>query len=181
MRKIIKEEVNAQLSQILSQAISNVATLVIEKNITKSLEAAVLTRSSSQPQSSYEAAATLSEFELTKILIKEIYTMHWSRDDKDKDKDPSDGSDRRIKRRKSSKEAEPSRDSRSKENKSSSISKDAFKSQYKSFSKFAHAEEPSHTVEDLVMQHDQEFATRDNDEQPTDMEVTKADWFKKPE
>ncbi|GJR16736.1 hypothetical protein Tco_0965263 [Tanacetum coccineum] len=45
----------------------------------------------------------------------------------------------------------------------------------------AHAEEPSHTVEDPGMQQDQEFITGDNDEQPADKEVTKADWFKKPE
>ncbi|GJX79817.1 hypothetical protein Tco_0327966 [Tanacetum coccineum] len=42
-------------------------------------------------------------------------------------------------------------------------------------------EEPSHTIEDSSMQQDQEFVTRDNDEQPADKEVTKADWFKKPE
>nr|GEY28614.1 hypothetical protein [Tanacetum cinerariifolium] len=69
MRTIIKEEVNTQLPQIFPQAISDVATLVIEKNVNESLKAVVLTRSSSQPQSSYEAAATLSEFELKKILI----------------------------------------------------------------------------------------------------------------
>nr|GEY32684.1 hypothetical protein [Tanacetum cinerariifolium] len=72
VRKIIKEEVNTRLSQILPQAISDVATPVIEKNVTESLEAAVLTRSSSQPQSSYEAAATLFEFKLTKILIDKM-------------------------------------------------------------------------------------------------------------
>ncbi|GKB43043.1 hypothetical protein Tco_0887985 [Tanacetum coccineum] len=38
VRTIIKEEVNAQLPQILTQAISDVATLVIEKNVTESLE-----------------------------------------------------------------------------------------------------------------------------------------------
>ncbi|GJV16898.1 hypothetical protein Tco_1362221 [Tanacetum coccineum] len=42
------------------------------KNVTESLEVAVLTRSSSQPQSSYEAAATLFEFELTKIIIDKM-------------------------------------------------------------------------------------------------------------
>ncbi|GKC83501.1 hypothetical protein Tco_1139218, partial [Tanacetum coccineum] len=41
-------------------------------------------------------------------------------------------------------------------------------------------EEPSPTVEDSGMQQDQEFVTRDNDEQPVDKEVTKAEWFKKP-
>nr|GEX48660.1 hypothetical protein [Tanacetum cinerariifolium] len=71
-RTIFKEEVNAQLPQILPQVISDVVTPVIKKNVTDSLETVVLTRSSSQPQSSYEAAATLSEFELTKILIDKI-------------------------------------------------------------------------------------------------------------
>nr|GEU32201.1 hypothetical protein [Tanacetum cinerariifolium] len=37
-----------------------------------SLEATILTRSSSQPRSSYEAAATLFEFKLTKILIDKM-------------------------------------------------------------------------------------------------------------
>ncbi|GKB21469.1 hypothetical protein Tco_0855392 [Tanacetum coccineum] len=119
-----------------------------EKNVTESLKAAVLTRSSSQPKSTYEAATSLSEFDLTKILIDkmeknksydkadykrelydalvkyyqidkdlfdsygEVFTLKRSQDDKDKDQDPSAGSDRVTKRRKSSKEAESSRDSR---------------------------------------------------------------------
>ncbi|GJT95871.1 hypothetical protein Tco_1091389 [Tanacetum coccineum] len=86
-----------------------------------------------------------------------------------------------MKRRKSSKDVESSRDSRLKENKSSSTSKDASQSQHKSSGKSAHAEEPSYIVEDSGMQQDQEFATRNNDEQPADKEVTKAVWFKKPE
>nr|GFA23953.1 hypothetical protein [Tanacetum cinerariifolium] len=76
----------------------------------------------------------------------EVFSLKRSRDDKDKDQDPSAGSDRRTKRRKSSKEAESSKDSRLKEKKSLSTSKDAFKSQHKSFGKSAHVEEPSHTT-----------------------------------
>ncbi|GJU54455.1 hypothetical protein Tco_1228169 [Tanacetum coccineum] len=72
MRALIKEEVNSYLPQILPQAISDFATLVIEKNVTESVEATVLTRSLSQPTYTYEAAASLSEFELTKILIDKI-------------------------------------------------------------------------------------------------------------
>ncbi|GKA25343.1 hypothetical protein Tco_0711452 [Tanacetum coccineum] len=217
IRALIKEEVNTQLPQILPQGVSDFANPMIEKNVTKSVEAAVLTRSSSQPTSTYEAAASLFEFELTKILIDkieknkpfdkadykkklydalvesyntdkdlfdsygEVFSLKRSRDDCDKDRDPSAGSDRGKKRRKSSKDAECSRDSRSKEKKSSSTSKDAFQSQHKSSRKSAQAEEPSHTVEDSSMQQDQEFVTGDNDEQSADKEVTKADWFKKPE
>ncbi|GJT65376.1 hypothetical protein Tco_1016856 [Tanacetum coccineum] len=145
------EEPRSQTSSlytILPQAVSDFATPVIEKNVTESLEAAVLARSSSQPKSIYEAAASLYEFELTKILIDkmeknksydkadykreiydalvksyqtnkdlfdtygEVFTLNRSRDDKDKDQDPSAGSDRWKKRRKSSKEAESSKDSR---------------------------------------------------------------------
>ncbi|GKC41862.1 hypothetical protein Tco_1059584, partial [Tanacetum coccineum] len=40
--------------------------------VKESLEDVVLAKESSQPQSSYEAAATLIEFELKKILIEKI-------------------------------------------------------------------------------------------------------------
>ncbi|GKE59694.1 hypothetical protein Tco_1498879, partial [Tanacetum coccineum] len=72
MRAIIKEEVNTQLPQILPQAVLDFATPVIEKNVTESLEVAVLAKSSSQPKSTYEAAASLLEFELTKIFMDKM-------------------------------------------------------------------------------------------------------------
>nr|GFB25230.1 hypothetical protein [Tanacetum cinerariifolium] len=141
------------------------------------------------------STVTLSEFELTKILIDkmernksfnvadykrelydalaksyntnkdifesygEVFSLKRIRDDKDKYQDPSVGSDRGTKRRKSSKDVVSSIDS----------------------SKSAHAEEPSHIIEDSGMQQDQEFIMRDNDKQLADKEVTKAEWFKKPE
>ncbi|GKF89578.1 hypothetical protein Tco_0263541 [Tanacetum coccineum] len=109
----------------------------------------------------------------------DVVILKRGRVDQDKDEDPSTGSDQGTKRRKYDKDTKSSKDSRSKEKKSSRISKDA--SHHKSSGKYAHAEEPSHTVEDLGMKQDQEFITRDNDEQPGDKEVTKAYWFKKPE
>ncbi|GJR89249.1 hypothetical protein Tco_0213260 [Tanacetum coccineum] len=160
IRALIKEEVNTQLPQILPQAVSDFANPVIEKNVIESVEAAVLTRYSSQLTSTYEAAASLSKFKFTKILIdkreknksydkadykKKLYdalveSYNTDKDlfnsygkvislkkirDEDKDRDPSAGSDRGKKRRKSSKDVESSKDSRSKEKKSSSTSKDA--------------------------------------------------------
>ncbi|GJV56393.1 retrovirus-related pol polyprotein from transposon TNT 1-94 [Tanacetum coccineum] len=98
-----------------------------------------------------------------------------SRDDKDKDQDPSTRSDQQTKRRKSSKEAKSSRDSRSKEKKSLSTYKDASHSQHKHSGKCAHAEEPIHTVDDSGVQQHQEFDTGNIDEQPADKEVSKAD------
>nr|GEV43470.1 hypothetical protein [Tanacetum cinerariifolium] len=99
VRTIIIEEVKTQLPQILHKAVLKFVTFVIELNDTESLEADVLARSSSQPKSTYKAAASLTE----------------SRDDKDKDQDPSAGSDRGTKRRKSSKEVESQKDPRSKD------------------------------------------------------------------
>ncbi|GKE85175.1 hypothetical protein Tco_1558917, partial [Tanacetum coccineum] len=72
VRTIIREEVKTQLPQILPKAVSDFATPVIERNVTKSLEAVVLAKSSSQLKSTYEAAASLSEYELTKILMDKI-------------------------------------------------------------------------------------------------------------
>ncbi|GKA57645.1 hypothetical protein Tco_0756833 [Tanacetum coccineum] len=178
----------------------------IEKYVTKSLGAKVLVRSTNQPQTSYVVEASLSEFELKKILInkieanksinrsdnqnnlynalvksynyKDIITSYddvvllkRGQDDQDKDKDPFVGSDRGTKRRKSGKDVESSKDSRSKENKSSSTSKDTSQSQHKSSGKSAHVKEPSHIVENSVMQKDQVFVTGDDDEQPANKEV----------
>ncbi|GJU92497.1 hypothetical protein Tco_1304920 [Tanacetum coccineum] len=147
MKAIIKEQVKAQVSKIMPQ---------IEKYVTESLGAEVLVRSTNQPQTSYAVAASLSEFELKKILIdkmetnksinrsdiqKNLYnalveaynsdkdiitsygdvvTLKRGRDDQDKDEDPSAGSDRGTKRRKSSKDVEPSKGSKSKESKNES-------------------------------------------------------------
>ncbi|GJT99067.1 retrovirus-related pol polyprotein from transposon TNT 1-94 [Tanacetum coccineum] len=177
-----QKEVKTQLPRILPQAVSDYATPVIEKNITGSLKVAVLEKSSSQPQSLYEAVATLFEFELTKILIDkmkknksydkanykrelyetdkdlfdtygEVFSLKRSRDDRDKDQDPSAGSKRgRLPL--------------------SSIctSGHVF---------LCHAEEPSHTVEDSRVQQNQEFDTGYTNEQPADKEASKSDWFKK--
>nr|GEZ65366.1 hypothetical protein [Tanacetum cinerariifolium] len=143
VRTIIKEEVNARLPQILPKAISDVATPVIEKNVTESLEATVLTRCSSDPQSSYEAAAILSEFDLTKILIDKM--------EKNKSFDVVN------------------------------YKREFYDALVKSYNIEESYEEPSHTIEDSSKQQDHELVTGDNDEQPVDKEVTKADWFKKPE
>ncbi|GJU11411.1 hypothetical protein Tco_1133807 [Tanacetum coccineum] len=63
IKAIIKDQVKAQVSKIMPK---------VEKYVTESLGAEMLARSSNQPQTSYAAAASLSEFELKKILIDKI-------------------------------------------------------------------------------------------------------------
>nr|GEX65073.1 hypothetical protein [Tanacetum cinerariifolium] len=72
VRTIIRGEVKTQLLQILSKAVSDFATPVIERNITELLEVAILGWSASQPKSTYEAVASLSKYELTKMLLDKM-------------------------------------------------------------------------------------------------------------
>ncbi|GJT74518.1 hypothetical protein Tco_1041243 [Tanacetum coccineum] len=60
MNKIIKEQVKAQTSKIMSK---------FEKYVTETLGAKVLVRSTNQPQMSYAVASSLSKLELKKILM----------------------------------------------------------------------------------------------------------------
>ncbi|GKB43270.1 hypothetical protein Tco_0888212 [Tanacetum coccineum] len=68
----IKEQVKDQLPQILPKEVSNFAPPVIEALIKESRDEVTLAKVSSQPHSTYEAASTLTEFELKKILIDKI-------------------------------------------------------------------------------------------------------------
>ncbi|GJZ71703.1 hypothetical protein Tco_0635554, partial [Tanacetum coccineum] len=68
----IKEQVKDQLPQILPKEVSNFAPPVIEKLIKESRDEVNLAKASSQPLSTYEAASTLTEFELKKILIHKM-------------------------------------------------------------------------------------------------------------
>nr|GEW84633.1 hypothetical protein [Tanacetum cinerariifolium] len=101
--------------------------------VTESLKHAVLANESSQPKSTYEVVALLTEFELKNILHS------LKRSQKDKDEDHSTGSDQRLKKRKTSKDDEPAKGPKAKESKSGSSK--GTKSQSKSFRKSVHAEE----------------------------------------
>ncbi|GKA21119.1 hypothetical protein Tco_0701108 [Tanacetum coccineum] len=65
MKTIIKDQVKAQVSKIMPK---------IEKYVTESLGAEVLVRLTNQPQTAYTVAALLLELELKKILIDKMET-----------------------------------------------------------------------------------------------------------
>nr|GEU31927.1 hypothetical protein [Tanacetum cinerariifolium] len=157
--------------------ILDVATLAIEKNVTKSLETVILTISSSQPPSLYEAAATLSGIKLTKILIdimeknkscdvpdykRELYDALVKSYNTNKDILESYGEVFSLKRSQDDKDKDqdPSAglDCERKRRKSSKDDESSLESRSK--------EKKSSRV-----RHE------DNDEQPADKEVTKADWL----
>ncbi|GKD61226.1 hypothetical protein Tco_1298735 [Tanacetum coccineum] len=180
--------------------------------VKESLKDVVLAKESSQPQSSYKAAATLTEFELKKILIDKmdksesylaalehrecyeglkksydldrtifstygkVYSLKRSR--KDKDEDPSAGSDRGLKKRKTSKDAEPTKCPKAKESQSGSSK--GTKSQSKSSRKSVQLEELEFEVADSDMPQDQEENLGKDDEEPKEKVASKRDWFTKP-
>ncbi|GJT52172.1 hypothetical protein Tco_0978329 [Tanacetum coccineum] len=184
----IKEQVKDQLPQILPQEVSNFAPPVMEKLFHETRDEVTLAKASSQPQSTYEAASTLTEFELKKILLDKIEknffysydvcTLKCGRKDKDKDEDPSAGSDRGLKRRKTSKDAEPTTDPKKKD--STYGSSKGIKSQPRSSGKFVQSKEPVFEVADSDMPQDQEGDMGDNEDEPRKETASRSDWFKKP-
>ncbi|GJX55326.1 retrovirus-related pol polyprotein from transposon TNT 1-94 [Tanacetum coccineum] len=158
VKDIIKDEVKSLLPQILPKEVSDFATPMIQSTITESLENVVLAKSSSQTQSTYEAAASLIE----------------SRDDKDKDEDPPAGSDQGLNKKKTSKDVEPPKGSKLKDSKTSSSR--GTKSQLKSSGKFVQAEEPVFETAYIEMPQDQGGDTK---EQPNVEATPRDDWFRK--
>ncbi|GJT88303.1 hypothetical protein Tco_1070020 [Tanacetum coccineum] len=187
MNKIIKEQVKAQTSKIISK---------VKKYVTKTLGAEVLVRSTNQPQTSYAVASSLSELELKKILMdkkeenklidrskvqKNLYnalveaynidkyiistygdvvTISRGHGDEDKDEEPSAGSNRGTKRRRSGKETESTNEPTHKESRTTSSSRGASRSQPTDLDDSTH----------------QEFNTRDEDVTPTREAQDERQW-----
>ncbi|GJU52151.1 hypothetical protein Tco_1225865 [Tanacetum coccineum] len=147
--------------------------------VKESLKDVVLAKESSQPQSSYEAATTLTKFELKTILIDKMDKMYsLKRSQKDKDEYPFAGSDRGLKKRKTGKDATPTTGPKAKESQSGSSKGD--KSQSKSSGKSIQSEEPEFEVADSDMPQDQEENLGNDDEEPKEKVPSKHDWFTKP-
>ncbi|GKE67621.1 hypothetical protein Tco_1521782 [Tanacetum coccineum] len=160
----------------------NFALPVIEALIKESRDEVTLAKVSSQPHSTYEAASTLTEFELKKILIdkieKNVYLLKCGRKDKDKDEDPSARLDRWLKKRKTSKDAEPTIGLKNKD--STSGSSKGTKYQLNSSGKSVQSEEPVFEVTDSDMPQDQEGNLDDNKDEPRNETASRHNWFKKP-
>ncbi|GKC67056.1 hypothetical protein Tco_1099654 [Tanacetum coccineum] len=182
----ITEQVKNQLPQILLKEVSNFAPSVIQSMVTKSLKHAVLVKESSQPQSSYEAVALLTEFELKKILIDKMDKSESSLAAPEH-RECYDGLIKSYDLEKSifstyeektSKDAELTKGPKAKESQSGSSK--GTKSQPKSFGKSIQSEEPEFVVADSDMPQDQEGNLGNDDDEPMKETVSKCDWFIKP-
>ncbi|GKD38276.1 hypothetical protein Tco_1258483 [Tanacetum coccineum] len=146
VKRIIKEHVKAQTSKIMKK---------VKKYVTKTLRAEV----SDVQKNLYRAL--LEAYNSDKDLLSsygEVVTLKRGRDDQDKDKEPSAGSNRGSKRQRSGKEAESSKEPTHKESRTTSTSKRPSRSQQTDL------EDPTH----------QEFITGDDDVSPV-REATNVD------
>ncbi|GJW77245.1 hypothetical protein Tco_0138927 [Tanacetum coccineum] len=156
--------------------------------VKESLEDVVLAKESFQLQSSYEVVATLTEFELKKILIDKIdksesylaapeYRDCYEGLRKFYDLDKT-FFDTYEKKRKTGKDAEPTKGPKAKESQSGSSK--GTKSQSKSSGKSVQSEEPEFEVADSDMPQDQEENLGNDDVEPKEKVASKRDWFTKP-
>ncbi|GKC78518.1 hypothetical protein Tco_1129292 [Tanacetum coccineum] len=172
-----------------SLEVSNFAPPVIEKLIKELHDEVTLAKVSYQPQYTYEAAFTLTEFELKKILLDKMETSesyltapeHQDCYDGLKksyalDKDLFYSYD--VKEEKDSKDVEPTTGPKKKD--STPGSSKGINSQPKYTGKSVHSEEPVFEVSDSDMPHDQAGNLGDNEEEPIDETASRCDWFKKP-
>ncbi|GJZ86158.1 hypothetical protein Tco_0657768 [Tanacetum coccineum] len=150
----IKEQVKDQLPQILPKEVFNFALPVIEKFIKESRDEVTLAKVSSQPQSTCEAASTLTEFKLKKILL-----------------------DKMEKKEKAKQNAEPTTKPKKKD--STPGSSKGTKSQPKSSKLSVQSNKPVFEVADSDMPHDQEGNMGDNENEPRKETASRHDWFKK--
>ncbi|GKE99721.1 hypothetical protein Tco_0023072, partial [Tanacetum coccineum] len=163
---------------------SDFATPVIKSTVIESLKDVVLAKSYSQPQSTCEAAASLTEFELKKILIdkmeksqsnliadehKELYKALVDSYKVDKDLFLVYGKDVSLKRGREDKDKDED----------PPVGSDQGMKRRKT-SKSAQAEEPIHIVVDTEVQQNQGQDMGNTDDQPNIEAALKYDWFKKP-
>ncbi|GJR15031.1 hypothetical protein Tco_0797683 [Tanacetum coccineum] len=127
-----------------------------------------LSNESSQPQSTYEAAASLTEFELKKILINKI----------DKSQSYLTATEHRECYDGLIKSYDLDKSRKTKESKSGSSK--GTKSPSKSSRKSIHVEEPEFKVADSDIPQDQEENLGNDDEEPIRKVSSKRDWFAKP-
>nr|GEW21327.1 integrase, catalytic region, zinc finger, CCHC-type, peptidase aspartic, catalytic [Tanacetum cinerariifolium] len=165
----ITEQVRNQTPQILPEKVSNFAPPMIEKMIQESLNQVNLAKASSQPQSTYEKATTLTEFKL-KILINKMNSSESYL--------KIQNTENAMMKQKISKDAEPTTSPKTKD--SSPMSSKGSKSQPKSSGKSVHAEEPEFEVGDTNTPQGQEGNQGNDNDEPRTESASRRTWFTKP-
>nr|GEU40614.1 retrovirus-related Pol polyprotein from transposon TNT 1-94 [Tanacetum cinerariifolium] len=192
INKQVKEQVKAQVSKILpkiekpvneqleaevltrlsnssktSHALAaNLSELELKKILIEKIESNKSIHRSDEQKNPYKALA--DAYECDKLILDkygDTVTLKRRRDDEDKDKEPSAGSNWGSKRRRAKKEPESTSAPKEKTSKTTGKSTEGSKSHHKSASESAPVEEPMHTTKDLEEPTHQEFDTGATDDQ----------------
>nr|GFA28378.1 hypothetical protein [Tanacetum cinerariifolium] len=145
----------------------------LKKILIKKMESNKSINRSDEQRNLYKAL--VDSYECDKIILdtcRDMVMLKRHRDDADKDKEPSAGSDRGSKRRREGKEPESTSAPKEKVTKTTSKSTEGSKSHQKTARESAPIEEPMQTTQDMEEPSHQEFETGAADDQPDTLPAT---------
>nr|GEZ28508.1 hypothetical protein [Tanacetum cinerariifolium] len=164
IQKIIKEQAKEQTSYAVA---ADLFEMELKNILIEKMESNKSIHQSDEQRNLYKALA--DAYECDKIILDtygDTVMLKRRRDDKDKDKEPSTGSDRGYKRRREGKEPESTSAPKEKATKTTGKYIKGSKSHQTTASESAPAEEPMQTTQDLEEPSHQEFETGVADDQP---------------
>nr|GEZ30361.1 hypothetical protein [Tanacetum cinerariifolium] len=168
------------ISQTSYDMAADQSGLELKKIIIEKMERNKSIHRSDEQRNLYKAL--INAYECDKIILDtygDTVTLKRHHDDKDKDEEPSAGSDRRYKKRRAGKDPELTSAPKEKASKTSGKSIKGSKSYQKNASKSAPAEEPMQTTQDLEEPTHLEFETGEADDQPIAEASQHPEWFQK--
>ncbi|GJR18756.1 hypothetical protein Tco_0967283 [Tanacetum coccineum] len=188
----IKKTVNEQLEdEVMTRSstksktslaiAANLSELELKKILIEKIESNKSIHKSNEQKNLYKAL--VEAYEGDKLILDtygDTVSFKRRRDDEDKDKEPSAGSNRGSKRRRAGKGPESTSAPKEKTSKTTGKSTDGSKSQHKSADESAHTEEPVHTDKDLEEPAHQEFDIGATEEESDEETSQHPDWFQKP-
>ncbi|GJY19441.1 hypothetical protein Tco_0390932 [Tanacetum coccineum] len=188
----IKKTVNEQLeAEVLTRSsnesktshavAANLSELELKKILIDKMESNKSIYISDEQKNLYKAL--VDAYESDKLILDtygDNVSFKRRRDDEDKDKEPSAGSNWGSKRRRAGKELESTSAPKEKSSKTTGKSTKGSKSHHKSTGESAQAVEPRHTTKDLEEPTHLEFKTRVTKDQPVEEISQLPDWFQKP-
>nr|GEX68701.1 hypothetical protein [Tanacetum cinerariifolium] len=153
---------------------TDLSELELKKILIEKMESNKSINRSDEQKNLYRALVDVYECDK---LILDTYEDTITRDNEDKDEEPSAGSNRGSKRRREGKEPESTSAPKEKTSKTSGKSIKGSKSQHKIASESTLGEEPMHTTQDLEEPTPHEFETCATDDQPVEEASQHPHWF----
>ncbi|GJW33112.1 retrovirus-related pol polyprotein from transposon TNT 1-94 [Tanacetum coccineum] len=188
IEKTVNEQLEAKVltrssneSKTSHAVVANLSELELKKILIDKIESNKSIHGSDEQKNLYKAL--VDAYESDKLILdtyEDIVSFKRRRDDEDKDKETSVGSNRGSKRRRAGKEPESTSAPKEKTSKTTGKSTEGSKSHHKSAGESAQAEEPMHTAKDLEEPAHQEFETGVTEDQPNEETFQHPDWFQKP-